>query len=233
MERKIVNKLLEWKNSPRRMPLIVTGARQVGKTFSLLEFGKQCYKNTVYLNFENNRVLHQIFERDLNPERLLQELSAHTGETILKSDTLLFFDEIQTCERALTSLKYFCEQTPDYHIIAAGSLLGVTLNRQEFSFPVGKVDRLQVFPLDFEEFLWALGRKSGSELIRKCFENNEKFASHDTFLDFYRIYLLVGGMPQVINEYVESQDFNRILALQKNINDAYIADMAKYAESSR
>ena len=232
MERKIVNKLLEWKNSPRRMPLIVTGARQVGKTYSLLNFGKQHYKNTVYLNFENNAALHQLFVRDLNPVRLLRELSAHTGETILKTDTLLFFDEIQTCERALTSLKYFQEQTPEYQIVSAGSLLGVTFNRQSFSFPVGKVDRLQVYPLDFEEFLWALGRKSGIELIRECFERNEPFASHDVYLDLYKIYLLVGGMPQVVNEYVVNPDFNRILDLQKNINDAYIADMAKYAEST-
>jgi len=232
MERKITNMLLEWKNSVRRMPLIVTGARQVGKTFSLLEFGKRYYKNTVYLNFENNSVLNRIFERDLNSERLLRELSAYAGETVLKSDTLIFFDEIQTCERALTSLKYFCEQTPEYHIVAAGSLLGVTLNRQEFSFPVGKVDRLQVFPFDFEEFLWALGRKSGSDLIRECFERNEPFSLHEVFLDFYKIYLLVGGMPQAVNEYVLSQDFNRILVLQKNINDAYIADMVKYAEST-
>jgi predicted AAA+ superfamily ATPase len=143
---------------------------------------------------------------------------------------LLIFDEIQACERALTSLKYFCEDAPQYHIAAAGSLLGVTLNRSKFSFPVGKIDKIMLYPLDFEEFLWALGRKNGAELIRECFEADRKFTAHADFLDLYKLYLLVGGMPRVISEYIENNDYNRISVTQRNINDAYIADMVKYAQ---
>ena len=229
MERKFTSDLLKWKKSSKRMPLIVTGARQTGKTYGLLSFGKKEYKNTVYLNFEDNRLLHQIFERDLNTERILKELSDISGKTIFKEESLIIFDEIQSCERALTSLKYFCENAPEYHIAAAGSLLGVTLNRAQYSFPVGKVDRLTVYPLDFEEFLWAINKKTAVEIIRECFEKNEVCSLHDIYLDIYKTYLLVGGMPQVVNEYIENKDFNTISIIQKNINDAYIADMVKYA----
>ncbi|MDR0864012.1 MAG: ATP-binding protein [Candidatus Symbiothrix sp.] len=232
MERKFTNQLLKWKNSSDRMPLIVTGARQVGKTYGLLEFGKMHYKNTVYLNFENFSELHAIFERDLNPKRIIRELSVKMVETILPDDTLLIFDEIQACERALTSLKYFCEDAPQYHIAAAGSLLGVTLNRSKFSFPVGKIDKITLYPLDFEEFLWALGRRNGAEFIRKCFEKNEQFTAHNDFLDLYKLYLLIGGMPNIVSGYIKNQDFNQISALQRNINDAYIADMVKYAQAT-
>jgi uncharacterized protein len=229
MERKIEKQLLNWKKSTGRMPLVVSGARQVGKTYTILSFGKAHYKNVAYFNFESNSELRQIFERDLSTSRIIRELSAKSGESLLEGDTLIFFDEIQICPRALTSLKYFCEEAPSFHIIAAGSLLGVAVNRDQHSFPVGKVDRMNLFPLDFEEFLWALGLKSGSDLIREHFEKNEQFSLHDTYLDHYKTYLLIGGMPQVVNEYIGQRDFNFVLALQKNINDAYIADMAKYA----
>lgn len=211
------------------MPLIVSGARQVGKTFSILNFGKAHYRNVAYFNFESNSELQQIFERDLSPARIIRELSAKSGQSLLEGETLIFFDEIQACERATTSLKYFCEEAPLFHLIAAGSLLGVVVNRSQFSFPVGKVDRMNLFPLDFEEFLWALNLKHGSELIREHFEKNEKFSIHQTYLDHYKTYLFVGGMPQVVNEYINQKDFNFVIALQKNINDAYVADMAKYA----
>ena len=230
MERKFENELLRWKTSSKRMPLIVTGARQVGKTYGLLSFGKKEYKSAVYLNFEDNQLLHQIFERDFNPERILKELSDISGKTIFKEETLLIFDEIQSCERALTSLKYFCENAPEYHIAAAGSLLGVTLNRSKYSFPVGKVDRLSIYPLDFEEFLWALDKKTAAGLIRECFEKNQECSLHEMYLDIYKTYLLVGGMPQAVNEYVDNKDFNHIFIIQKSINDAYIADMVKYAD---
>lgn len=229
MERKIENKLVSWKQSSGRMPLIVSGARQVGKTFTILSFGKAHYRNVAYFNFESNSELQEIFERDLSPSRILRELSAKSGQSLIEGETLIFFDEIQACERALTSLKYFCEDAPLFHIIAAGSLLGVVVNRTRFSFPVGKVDRLNLFPLDFEEFLWALNLKQGSDLIREHFVKNEKFSIHQTYLDHYKTYLFVGGMPQVVNEYISQKDFDFVLALQKNINDAYVADMAKYA----
>ncbi|MGE5613017.1 MAG: ATP-binding protein, partial [Bacillota bacterium] len=154
---------------------------------------------------------------------------AKSGISILKNDTLIIFDEIQACERALTSLKYFCENAPEYHIIAAGSLLGVAVNRQKYSFPVGKVSIITLYPLDFEEFLWANGKEQLAELIRDSFEANEPLSIHETAMDLYKAYILTGGMPYAVLEYLDKKDFDFVLAAQKNINDAYIADMAKYA----
>lgn len=229
MERKIKNALINWKQSKNRKPLIIDGARQVGKTYIALSFGKEFYKNTVYFNFENSKELQKIFDKDLEPERIVKELSVFSGQNIFKNDTLIIFDEIQSAERALTSLKYFYENEPDYQIIAAGSLLGVPLNREKYSFPVGKVDMMKMFPLDFEEFLWALDRKDLSELIREHFKSNEMFNLHEIALQYYKEYLVVGGMPRVILDFLETKDFNFVLASQKTINDSYIADMAKYA----
>lgn len=229
MERKIYDKLLTWKKSPKRMPLILHGAKQVGKTHSALTFGKKHYKNTIYINFEDNIDIATLFDKDFNIDRLIRELSVKTGETIFMEDSLIIFDEIQSCERALTSLKYFCENAPEYHIIATGSLLGVANNREKYSFPVGKVEMLTLYPLDFEEFLWALGQKNLSELIREHFNRNEDFTLHELSLEYYRKYLVVGGMPKAVLEYLDEDDFNFVLSIQKNINDAYIADMAKYA----
>ena len=229
MERKILNKLIKWKNSPKRMPLLIYGARQVGKTYTALTFGKQYYKNTVYINMEGSTEIAAIFERDLNCERILRELSAKSGQTILKGDTLLIFDEIQSCERALTSLKYFCEEAPEYHILAAGSLPGVALNREKYSFPVGKVDMLTLYPLDFEEFLWATDNRKMCELIKECYEDFLPNPLHDTAMDLYKNYLVVGGMPRAVSEYMDTKDFDFVVAAQKSLNDAYIADMAKYA----
>lgn len=229
MERKIVKKLIEWKQSPKRMPLLIYGARQVGKTYTALTFGKQHYKNTVYFNMEGSTEITSIFERDLNPERIIRELAVKSGQSILRGDTLLIFDEIQSCERALTSLKYFCEEAPEYHIIAAGSLLGVALNREKYSFPVGKVNMMTLYPLDFEEFLWGTDNRRMCELIKECYETFSPNSLHDTALDLYKSYLVVGGMPRAVSEYVETGDFNFVMATQKSLNDAYIADMAKYA----
>ena len=229
MERKIVKKIVAWKNSSRRKPLIISGARQVGKTYTALTFGKEHYKNTAYFNMEDSRELQAIFERDLKPERIIRELSALSGQSIFPKDTLIIFDEIQSCERALTSLKYFCENAPEYHIIATGSLLGVAMNREKYSFPVGKVDMLTMYPLDFEEFLTANDNKALLALIKESFENFSPLSLHDMALDLYKVYLVVGGMPQAVLEYINTKDFNFVLAAQKAINDAYIADMAKYA----
>lgn len=229
MERKIRENLINWKSSKNRKPLIIDGARQVGKTYTTLSFGKEFYKNSVYFNFENSTELQKIFDKDLEPKRIVEELSVFVGQTILKEDTLIIFDEIQACERALTSLKYFCENEPNYHIIAAGSLLGVALNREKYSFPVGKVDMMKMFPLDFEEFLWAFDRKDMSEAIKNHYERNEMFSLHEIAMDYYKKYLVIGGMPRVILDYLETDDFNFVLASQKTINDSYIADMAKYA----
>ncbi|MDR3280205.1 MAG: ATP-binding protein [Synergistaceae bacterium] len=229
MERKIVKKLLSWKNDSRRKPLIITGARQVGKTYTVLSFGRDHYKNTAYFNMEDSRETTSIFERDLNPERIIRELSAHSGNAIMEDDTLIVFDEIQASERALTSLKYFCENAPGYHVIAAGSLLGVAVNRDLHSFPVGKVDMMTLYPLDFEEFLLAMGNAAMIGLIAEAYANFTPMSLHRTAMDLYKTYLVVGGMPQAVLEYLNAGDFNFVLAAQKNINDAYIADMAKYA----
>ncbi len=229
MERKISKKLTKWKNDICRKPLIIKGARQVGKTYTALTFGKENYKNTVYFSLEDSKDVQAIFERDLNPERIVRELATYAGQSILQHDTLIIFDEIQACERALTSLKYFCENAPEYHIIAAGSLLGVAMNREKYSFPVGKVDMLTLYPLDFEEFLSATGNEAMCSLIKESFANFTSFSLHDTAMDLYKIYLVVGGMPQAVLDYINTKDFNFVIAAQKNINDAYIADMAKYA----
>lgn len=229
MKRKIIDKLIAWKNNPNRKPLIITGARQVGKTYSALTFGKEHYMNTVYFSLEDSREVQAVFDRDLKPERIIRELSTLSGQSIFPGDTLIIFDEIQACERALTSLKYFCENVPQYHIIAAGSLLGVAMNRDTYSFPVGKVDMLTLYPLDFEEFLTAVGNASLVELIRESYSDFTPMSLHDTAMELYKTYLVVGGMPQAVLEYVGTRDFNFVTAAQKTINDAYIADMAKYA----
>lgn len=231
MERKIAEQLIVWKNKANRMPLLLYGARQVGKTYALLTFGKTQYKNCVYFNFEDSHDLTRIFERDLNPDRIIRELSAKCGQTILKGDTLVIFDEIQACERALTSLKYFCENAPEYHIAAAGSLLGVALNRKQYSFPVGKVDMLTLYPLDFEEFLLAAGQDALAALIREAYANYSPLSLHDTAMDLYKTYLVVGGMPAAVSKYIRTHDFDFVLTTQKALNDAYIADMAKYASA--
>lgn len=229
MERKMSKKLLEWKNDTEKTPLILYGARQVGKTYTILSFGKENYKNVAYINFEDNTEISKIFEQDLEVERIIKELSVKLGITILEEDTLIFFDEIQACERALTSLKYFAESKTKYHVIAAGSLLGIAINRQKYSFPVGKVKMLTLYPLDFEEFLWALDKKDLADMIREAFEQDKEFSLHSLANEYYRLYLAIGGMPRAILEYKEKQDMDFVTAILKDINNSYIADMAKYA----
>lgn len=232
MERKMSKKLLEWKNDTEKTPLILYGARQVGKTYTILSFGKENYKNVAYINFEDNTEISKIFEQDLEVERIIKELSVKLGITILEGDTLIFFDEIQACERALTSLKYFAESKTKYHVIAAGSLLGIAINRQKYSFPVGKVKMFTLYPLDFEEFLWALDKKNLANMIRQAFSEDKEFSLHSLANEYYRLYLAIGGMPRAILEYKEKQDMDFVTAILKDINNSYIADMAKYATST-
>ena len=229
MERKMSKRLLEWKNNKEKTPLVVYGARQVGKTYTILSFGKENYKNVAYINFEDNSEISKIFEQDLEVERIIKELSVKLGITILEEDTLIFFDEIQACERALTSLKYFAESKTKYHVVAAGSLLGIAINRQKYSFPVGKVKMLTLYPLDFEEFLWALDKKDLADMIREVFVQDKEFSLHSLANEYYRLYLAIGGMPRAILEYKEKQDMDFVTAILKDINNSYIADMAKYA----
>ena len=172
MVRKIMQFMEEWRQSPHRKPLILQGARQVGKTYSLLAFGRAHYENVAYFNFETNPKLNATFDEDISPAYLIPILSHIAGQTIVREKTLIIFDEVQLCERALTSLKYFCEDAPDYHIVVAGSLLGVAVNRTQFSFPVGKVDIKTMYPMDMEEFMLALGEDDLVERIRECFQND-------------------------------------------------------------
>lgn len=230
MYRKIIDFLVNWKNSPYRKPLILQGARQVGKTYSILEFARKNYENVAYFNFETTPKLNHTFEESIEPSYLLPILSHISGQTIIKEKTLIIFDEIQLCERALTSLKYFCENAPDYHIIVAGSLLGVAVNRQKFSFPVGKVDIKTMYPMDFEEFMIALGEDDLLERIKNCFYHDEKMpcALHDLALERYRQYLVVGGMPECVNQFIETKDYILIRNTQNMILTSYLSDMSKY-----
>ncbi|MDR2538024.1 MAG: ATP-binding protein [Treponema sp.] len=229
LERAVTNELLRWKNKANRQPLLISGARQVGKTHSVLSFGKEHYKTTAYFNMEDSRDIQAVFERDLDPVRIVRELSALSGTLILKGDTLIIFDEAQACERALSSLKYFAEHASGYHVIATGSLLGISLNRKAYSFPVGKVDMLTMHPLSFEEFLWATGNRELSALILESYATFAPLSPHNKALELYKTYLVVGGMPHAVAEYAQSGDFDFVTAIQKSLNDAYIADMAKYA----
>ncbi len=232
MERKMSNELLKWKDNPKKMPLIIYGARQVGKTYTVLSFGKKNYKNVAYINFEGNNEISKIFEQDFNINRIINELSVKLGISIFAEDTLIFFDEIQACEKALTSLKYFSEDAPQYHIIAAGSLLGIAINRQKYSFPVGKVQMLTLYPLDFEEFLWAMDKKDLASMIRNCFNTNQELSLHSLATEYYRLYLAIGGMPRAVLEYKEKKDMDFVNSILKDINNSYIADMAKYTSGT-
>lgn len=235
MKRKIEERLLVWKDkTSNRLPLIVNGARQVGKTYILRKFGAEQFKNVVYINLETNLAVASYFSDNITPERLLRYLEASTGERILPGETLIILDEIQSCERALTSLKYFCEETPEYYIVAAGSLLGVAINRQRYSFPVGKVETITLYPLDFEEFLWARGREALCEEIRHAYETIEPLPDvlHLEAIELYREYLLIGGMPACINAFLNSGSFLDVPLVQNEILDNYIADMAKYASNT-
>ena len=219
-----------WKKSEHRKPLILQGARQVGKTYSILEFGRTHYENVAYFNFETNPKLSETFGENISPDYLLPILSHISGQTIVKEKTLIIFDEVQLCERALTSLKYFCEDAPDYHIIVAGSLLGVAVNRGKFSFPVGKVDMKTLYPMDMEEFMIAMGEDALVEKIKKCFVKDAPMPSalHDAATQLYRQYLVVGGMPECVKQFAETKDYILVRHTQDTILASYLNDMSKY-----
>jgi predicted AAA+ superfamily ATPase len=231
MQRKISKQLIAWKDNPKRMPLIVNGARQVGKTYILKEFGALFFKQVVYINLETNLLANSYFDTDITPLRIVQFLETLTNTRIIAGETLVILDEIQACSRALTSLKTFCEEAPQYHVVAAGSLLGVAVNRDKFSFPVGKVDELNMFPMDFEEFLWALDKVLLSNEISSHYANLDPLpeALHMQALELYKQYLIVGGMPAVVAEFIETGSLITSTEIQGRILNEYIADMAKYA----
>lgn len=235
MRRKIEEKLIAWKNkTENRMPLLLYGARQVGKTYILTEFGETQFENMVYVNLETNLSVAAYFSDDISPERLIRFLEASVNEVITPGKTLIIFDEIQSCERALTSLKYFCELAPEYHIAAAGSLLGVAIHRERYSFPVGKVESMTLYPLDFEEFLWANNETLLAREIRHAYDAIDPLPEplHQKAIEMYRYYLIVGGMPACVQNYVNSKKLVLVPTVQNEIANNYVADMAKYATAS-
>lgn len=230
MYRKIMDFLETWKESEHRKPLILQGARQVGKTYSILEFGRTHYENVAYFNFETDPKLNETFEENISPDYLIPILSHIAGQTIVKEKTLIVFDEVQLCERALTSLKYFNESAPDYHIIVAGSLLGVAVNREKFSFPVGKVDMKTLYPMDMEEFMIAMGEGDLVKQIKRCFATDQPMpaALHDAAMQLYRQYLVTGGMPECVMQFAQTRDYILIRHIQDTILASYLNDMSKY-----
>ena len=234
MQREIINDLIKWKDFKNRKPLIIHGARQVGKTYIVKQFGKDFYENLIYVNFETNPELSSQIEASIDAKYIVNKLELFYGEKIIPGKTLIFFDEIQANERALTSLKYFCEDAPEYHIIAAGSLLGIAINRENYSFPVGKVQMINMYPLSFKEFLIAVDRENLITEIEKHFDNNERMdiSIHELCLKLYRTYLVVGGMPEVVQTYLTEKKIIATIDIQSEILSSYERDMTKYADNS-
>lgn len=227
MYRFAIENLYKWKKSKYRKPLIIKGARQVGKTWLMKEFGQIAYYDTVYVNFDSNSKMSELFSADLNPERIIMGLELYSGKKIYPDKTLIIFDEVQEVPRALTSLKYFCENAPQYHIVCAGSLLGIALHKGT-SFPVGKVDFLELYPMSFKEFLTATGNERFSKLLESCdFQMVTSFKQ--TYIDALKQYYFIGGMPEAVLRFSENKDFNEVHEIQRRIIDAYEQDFSKHA----
>ena len=233
MKRKIYQQLVNWKNSFDRKPLILQGARQVGKTYIVNYFAGKEYTNSVYCNFEKDKNLAEFFH-DLTPSSIISKLSLYKKKEIFEDSTLIIFDEIQACPEALTSLKYFHEEAPGYHIIALGSLLGLSVNRGNVSFPVGKVQFMDLYPMDFEEYLLANGEDNLIKLIRDCYTKNKPLenAFHERALEYYKEYLFVGGMPEVVEEFKKNHNPELVRIKQQDILEAYQNDMSKYNKAT-
>ncbi len=227
MYRVAIEKLLKWKQKKHRKPLIIEGARQVGKTWLMKEFGRQAYADTVYINFDSNSRMAELFASDLDTNRLILGLELYIGHKIDPDNALLIFDEVQEVPRALTSLKYFYEDAPQYHIVCAGSLLGIALH-QGTSFPVGKVDFLKLYPLSFREFLMAAGRERFADLLdQQDFQMITSFK--ETYIDALKQYYFIGGMPEAVQSFTEDSDFREVREIQKRILAAYEQDFSKHA----
>ena len=223
MKRFAYSDLLKWKNSPRRKPLILYGARQSGKTWLLKTFGENEYKSVIYLNFDTNRKLHQYFGDDIMPATIIVSLESHFGEKISPTDTLLIFDEIQECQRAKDALKYFCEEAPQYNIAAAGSFLGIAGGK----FPVGKVDEIILYPLSFYEFLIATDQE---RLVNILYDRDAKLIknTHELLKDKLKEYFYVGGMPESVKTFADTKDLQAVREVQETILDNYKADFSKH-----
>ncbi len=227
LKRNAISDLIQWKNNPKRKPLVIRGARQVGKTWLMREFGQSCYEDFVYLNFDEEDELKSIFETNKNPQRIIELLSLIAGKKILPEKTLILFDEIQECPEALNTLKYFKEKASEYHVIAAGSLLG-TLLAQPKSYPVGMVNLLDLYPLTFDEFLEATEPSLYAyyESIHKGQQIEEIF--HNRLLESYSHYLIIGGMPECVSSWVSERDPAQVTQIQKELIEIYENDFSKH-----
>ena len=229
MHRDIYNNLLIWKNDTDKKPLIIEGARQIGKTFIVNEFAKNEYNSSIYINFEMDKNWESIFDT-LNPNSILDNIRSISKVNIIPNETLIVFDEVQKSEKALNSLKYFCEFKKDIDIIAMGSLLGIAVNREEYSFPVGKVNILKMYQLNFSEFLIAINENDKIETIKDCYKNNKPINEiiHKKLIELYRLYLYLGGMPEVLNVYINTNNLQLARIKQNEIVETYLRDMTKY-----
>ena len=230
MYREIMSELERWKEKTRRKPLLLTGVRQCGKTYIINEFGKVSFEKVVRLNFEESEKAGAIFEYDFDVDRIISEIELHTGDKIVPGRTLLFLDEIQNCPRAITSLKYFCENKKNLHVICAGSLLGVAIKRDNISFPVGKVNRMQLYPMSFKEFAIACGRNDMIEVMKKWPIDREVPELYSAPMKkLLKEYYIVGGMPEAVQTWVDTHDFDEVTTVQKEILNDYADDFSKYA----
>ncbi len=232
MERKAMQDLIKWKNKTNRKPLLLYGARQVGKTYLVKEFGNKYFKDIIYVNFETNNIISKIIDENITPQYIIQNLEIAFNKKINKEDTLIFFDEIQRNTRALTSLKYFYEEAPEYYVIGAGSLLGVHINKKDFSFPVGKIDFLTIFPLSFDEFLQNTNNELLLNQIIESYQTNTKMSlsAHEQAINLYYDYLILGGMPEVVQSFINSNSHIEAIDYQSNIIESYKNDITKYCE---
>lgn len=233
MQRKIYKEILNWKNSNTAKPLMIIGSRQIGKTYIIEEFCKNEFKNYIEINLQKSPKIVEIFEQKKDPEEKFYKMLLEINKNFNVETDVIFFDEIQESEQLISDLKFFCESEKPYKIIVAGSLLGVKLNRFHSSFPVGKVEMLNMYPMDFEEFLMALDKEMWIKEIKRCYKENEPIVVHDKLLDLYRTYLYIGGMPESVNNYVDVKEniFNYREKIKKDIINAYINDMSKYIEN--
>ena len=230
MKRFALDKLKEWKEKKGRKPLIIRGARQVGKTWLMKEFGNTCFEKVAYVNFDSNPRMQQVFDGEISIERIVLAISAETGVSIDSKSTLLIFDEVQEVPKALSALKYFYENAPEYAIVAAGSLLGIALHKGT-SFPVGKIDFMDLYPMSFQEFLCAIGEERFVSLLQGT-DIGMVTMFKSKYIDRLREYYYVGGMPEVVQTYAETRDWNKVREIQKNLLDYYQQDFSKHAEVS-
>lgn len=229
MQRDAMERLKAWKDQPSRKPLLMYGARQVGKSYLLQQFGAECFENVAYFDLERQLAVRTAFEGELSVSTIMRKLEQVDGRRIDPSNTLIVLDEVQASNRALASLKYFCEDLPSAYVVAAGSLLGVAVKREGFSAPVGKVETMTLLPMTFPEFLRAIGHELMIKGIEESYRTGEPYVLHDQALDLFWTYLIVGGMPEAVRAYAEDGDFERVRSVQGYVSDLYVADMAKYA----